>query len=85
MTQIFFPPRADSDTEKVYCYVNKSSKVVIAKLGGLENRNCERVVFPEQKFLFMANDNCELEIHQQANAGVTKETVACSELEVIKN
>lgn len=85
MTQIFFPTTVDTNQQKVYCYVNQSSKVIIAKLSGLENRQCERVVFPEQKFLFMANDESELEIHHQTEIGITKETILCSELEVIEN
>lgn len=85
MTQIFFPPTADTNQQKVYCYTNRSSSVVIAKLSGLENRDCERVVFPDQKFLFMANDECKLEIHQQTNVGIIKDAIVCSELEVIEN
>lgn len=84
MTQIFFPPQSNTAGQKVYCYINKFSKVVIAKLSGLENRNCERVVFPTQKFLFMANDSCELEIHQQTDVGIIKDTIPCCELEVIE-
>ena len=84
MTQIFFPPQANTTGQKVYCYINKFSKVVIAKLSGLENRNCERVVFPTQKFLFMANDNCELEIHSSTDVGIIKDIIPCSELEVIE-
>jgi len=85
MTQIFFPPTADTHQRKVYCYTNRSSTVVIAKLSGLQNRQCERVVFPEQKFLFMANDDCKLEIHQQTNFGIVREAIVCSELEVVED
>jgi len=84
MTQIFFPPQSDIAEQKVYCYTNEFSKVVIAKLSGLENRDCERVVFPDQKFIFMASDDCELEIHQQTDIGITRDVVSCSKLKVIE-
>lgn len=85
MTQIFFPPKSNLDRQKVYCYINQLSKVVIAKLSGLENRDCERVLFPTQKFLFMANDECELEIHRQTNTGIIKDIIPCSKLETVEN
>ena len=85
MTQIFFPSSSDINQQKVYCYVNKFTKVVIAKINGLKNKHCERVIFPAEKFLFMANDNCELEIYQQTDIGIIKETIACCKLEVINN
>jgi len=82
MTQIFFPPKLDKNRQKTYCYINRLSTVVIAKLSGLENRDCERVVFPTQKFLFMADDKCELEIHQQTDIGIIKDIIPCPRLEV---
>lgn len=82
MTQIFFPPISSIEQQKVYCYVNNFAKVVVAKVNGLKNRHCERVIFPTEKFLFMADDNCELEIHQQTDQGITRDIIACSELEV---
>ncbi len=85
MTQIFFPSTSDINQPKIYCYVNKFTKVVIAQINGLKNKHCERVIFPTENFLFMANDNCELEIYQQTNIGIIKEAIACSELEVTNN
>ena len=84
MTQIFFPPQSDTAEQKTYCYINKFSKVVVAKLRGLEDRDCERVAFPTQKFLFTANDSCELEIHFSTDVGIIRDTIPCSELNVIE-
>ena len=82
MTQIFFPPNLSSDSEELYCYTNSSGKVVIVKLKGLVSRHCERVVFPGEKFLFKANDDCELEISQQTNTGLINDIIPCLKLKV---
>ena len=85
MTQIFFPSNPDTKQQKVYCYVNQSAKVVIAKINGLQNRHYERVIFPAERFLFVADDSCELEIHQQTDIGIIQNTIVCSQLEVIES
>ena len=84
MTQLFFPPQSDVKQSKVYCYINNLTNIAIAKIRGLENRHCERVIFPGEKFLFMANDDCELEIYQQTNSGIIKDNIACSQLKVVE-
>lgn len=83
MTQIFFPPESDLSHQKLYCYTNTASQIVIAKIRGLDNRHCERVVFPGEKFMFRANNDCDLEISRQTNAGIIKDNISCSRLEVM--
>ena len=80
MTQILLPPNSSIDSQKLYCYTNKSEKIVIAQLNDLVERHCERVVFPGERFLFKANDNCELEITQQTNIEFIKNTIPCLQL-----
>ena len=82
MTQIFFP-QSDLNNQKLYCYTNTASQIVIAKIRGLDNRHCERVVFPGEKFMFRADDNCDLEISRQTNAGIIKDNISCSRLEMM--
>ena len=84
MTQLFFPSSSSQARQQVYCYVNDSTRVVVAKINGLKNRHCERVVFPGEKFLFLADKNCELEIHRQTEIGVTKDIIVCSRLPVVE-
>ncbi|MEL6496796.1 MAG: DUF1830 domain-containing protein [Cyanobacteria bacterium J06623_7] len=84
MTQIFFPPQSKNQQQKTYCYVNNFPEVVVVKLGGPDNRHCERVIFPTEKFLFVANDSCELEIHRHTEIGITRDIIACAELTVVK-
>ena len=82
MTQIFFPPNLDDDSKQLYCYRNTTEKIVIAKVRGLEDRHCERVVFPEEKFLFEANQDCELEISQQTTIGIIRDMIPCTQLQI---
>lgn len=79
MTQIFFPP-TDRDLRELYCYKNKTDKIIIARIRGLANRHCERVVFPGEQFLFEAEDSCKLEISRQTNIGIIEDTIPCSQL-----
>lgn len=85
MTQIFFPPTSKQNNKQVYCYVNRLSKVVIVRILGLKDRQCERVVFPGENFLFTADDDCKLEINQQTNIGIVQEIIACFQLKVSEN
>lgn len=83
MTQIFFPPESGKK-EKIYCYINDFANVVVAKVKGFKDRQCERVIFPTEKFLFMANDDCRLEIHSSTDIGIIKDTIVCSKLEIVE-
>ena len=83
MTQIFFPSHIDGVEQQVYCYFNDTSKVAIVRILGLEERHCERVVFPGEKFLFEADNDCELEVTKHAISGIVKDTIPCSKLQKI--
>ena len=84
MTSIFFPSKPNNRQEKLYCYINNFKQVVVAKIKGLQDRHCERVIFPSERFLFVADEYCELEISQPANMGIIQEVIACSNLKVIE-
>ena len=83
MTQIFFPPSPNKNSQTLYCYTNRTNKIVIARIRNLENRHCERVVFPGEQFLFEAEDSCELEISQQTKIGIIEDAIPCSQLQII--
>ena len=85
MTQIFLPSRPSDVSQKLYCYTNKSNKIIIARINDLRNRTCERVVFPGEKFLFKANDDCSLKISQQTNTGMMEDSITCSQLKKVDN
>lgn len=79
MTQIFFPPK-NTDSRELYCYTNRTDKIIIARIRGFANRHCERVVFPGEQFLFEAEDGCKLEISRQTNVGIIEDAIPCSQL-----
>ncbi len=83
MTQIFFSLDQSVGIQKLCCHTNDISNIVIAKIRGLLDRHFERVIFPGEKFLFKANDNCELEISQQTNAGIIQDFIPCEQLQVV--
>ncbi len=83
MTQIFSPADKSTDYQKLYCYTNNLHQVVVAKIRGLMGRDCERVVFPQEKFLFEANDECQIEIIQTTITGTMFDSIPCSQLQVI--
>jgi hypothetical protein len=83
MTQIFLTP-TDTDSQKLYCYTNRTNKIAIARLHGIVDRHCERVVFPGEQFLFEAEDSCELEISRQTNVGIIEDVIPCSQIKNLK-
>ncbi len=87
MTQLFSPVDRNVSYQKLYCYTNNIQKIVIAKISGLIDRrferHFERVIFPGEKFLFKANENCKVEISQQTNAGIIKDFIPCEQLQVV--
>lgn len=85
MTQIFLPPKSDISHQKLYCYTNASPSVAIVRVPGIEDWHGERVVFPSEKFLFRANNDCELEISRQTNVGIINDLISCFRLEVVEN
>lgn len=85
MTQMFFPTKQKRELQQTYCYINNFAEVVVAKLQGISNRDCERVIFPGEKFLFVASDDCELEIHRHTDIGITRDVVSCSQLQTVES
>lgn len=83
MNQLSFPVDRNFSYQKLYCYTNNIQKIVIAKINGLVERHCERIIFPGEKFLFKANENCEVEISQQTNTGIIKDFIPCEQLQVV--
>ena len=83
MTQIFSPVESSTNRQTLYCYTNNLPQVVVAKIRGLIDRDCERVVFPQEKFLFEANDKCQVEIVRHTITGIIKDKIPCSQLQVV--
>ncbi|BAU64689.1 hypothetical protein STA3757_20620 [Stanieria sp. NIES-3757] len=80
MTQIFFPEGLELKNKQLCCYFNHTNKIVIARLHGIAKRDCERVIFPQERFLFEAPIDSELEIVQFYSTNIFKDIIPCSEL-----
>jgi hypothetical protein len=80
MTQIFSPQELDEKNKQLCCYINLTKQIVIACIKNIPGRSCERVIFPEERFLFEVPRDSYLEISQHTLIGIIKETIPCSEL-----
>ncbi|MGD2180156.1 DUF1830 domain-containing protein [Lusitaniella coriacea] len=85
MATVFFPKLSEKNNKYLCCYVNRTGKVAIARITNIPNWYCERVVFPQEQFLFEAPPNAELEIHGYTNIGLSQEVIPCAELRVSNN
>ena len=70
----------DLRTAIFYIFKNNSTKIVIARVIGLRDRHCERVIFPGEKFIFEATNNCQLQISQQTEIGIIEDVIFCLQL-----
>jgi Domain of unknown function (DUF1830) len=82
MTTIFFPPPAEEMTSELCCFINHSEKVVIVRIRNIAHWYCERVVFPQERFMFSAPPNAELEVHRNTQIGMTYDAIPCEKLRV---
>ncbi|AFZ36461.1 protein of unknown function DUF1830 [Stanieria cyanosphaera PCC 7437] len=85
MTQIFFPQDLELKNKHLCCYINRTNKIVIVRLHGIPKRDCERVIFPQERFLFEAPIVSELEVVQAYSTNIFKDMIPCSELIVKEN
>ena len=70
MTLILDQLPASYGIKKLCCYFNESDKVQVVRISNIQNWYLERVVFPQENFLFEAPSKAELEVYQDANEGV---------------
>ncbi|NJP11188.1 MAG: DUF1830 domain-containing protein [Leptolyngbyaceae cyanobacterium RU_5_1] len=65
------------------CYVNRTSKMQIARISNISNWYFERVVFPGQKLLFESPLNAQLEIHTGTIASaILADRIPCDQLQI---
>lgn len=83
MNQLFQTPPSEYNERILCCYVNGTSNTLVAKVTNIPNWNFERVVFPNERFLFEALPTAELEIHRNTPSGkVLSDKVTCNYLRV---
>lgn len=81
MTQILDPIPSDDTNTALCCYVNRSSKIQVARITNISNWYFERVVFPGQRLMFEANAKGQLEIHSGSMASsILEDTIPCARL-----
>ncbi|MEM7064524.1 MAG: DUF1830 domain-containing protein [Cyanobacteria bacterium P01_B01_bin.77] len=81
MTQILDPIPSDDTNSVLCCYVNRSSKIQVARITNISNWYFERVVFPGQRLMFEANAKGQLEIHSGSMASsILEDTIPCARL-----
>lgn len=85
MTQIFSTPSTEATKQILCCYCNRTEETIIARITNLKNRDCERVVFPQENFLFTVPPEAELEIYRQTIIGVRQDVIPCIELQTSKS
>ena len=65
------------------CYVNRSSKIQVARITNIPNWYFERVVFPGQRLIFEADAQAQLEIHTGMMASsILSDTIPCDRLAI---
>lgn len=81
MTQTLDPIPFDDSNTVLCCYVNRSSKIQVARITNIENWYFERVVFPGQRLMFESVVSGQLEIHSGAMASsILEDTISCNRL-----
>jgi len=82
-TQLLAPPSSQCSNQILCCYVNLSSQIQVARIDNNPSWYFERVVFPEQRLLFEAPANAQLEIHTGTLASaILSDRICCQSLEV---
>ena len=65
------------------CYQNPSHQLQVARISNIPNWYFERVVFPQQRLLFQAPANAQLEIYTGGMASaVLSDRITCDRLQV---
>ncbi len=76
-------PQVDSHAFTLCCYINRTDKVQIGRIVNIEQWYFEKVIFPQQRLLFDAPPEAELEIYADDRAETTR--IQCKEIAVNLN
>lgn len=83
MAQIFASPPSEPSGRILCSYVNATSQIQIARIDNPSSWYFERVVFPEQRLLFEALPNAQLEIHTYITPSATlSDKIFCARLRI---
>lgn len=86
MSQLFYPLPTKPAEPLLCCYVNGTQKMLIARIANSPNCQFERVIFPQERCLFEAPPNAQLEIHRHTEMGmILADRIPCSYLRVCES
>ncbi len=71
-------PQVDSCSFALCCYVNRTDQIQIGRIVNIEQWYFEKVIFPQQRLLFDAPLEAELEIYANDIAETTR--ICCKDL-----
>lgn len=82
-TEIPDSPTSEENSQVLCYYKNTTCQIQISRISNLGNCYFERVVFPQEQFLFEALPEAELEINTSTKSGATlSDKILCSRLQV---
>ena len=67
--------------KRLYCYFNSTDKIQLIRVKNSHRQKLEKVVFPQQRFLFEAIPNANLEVYiERERKEFLQATIFCNEL-----
>lgn len=73
-------PQTDLGSLTLCCYINRTNKIQIGRIANIEQWYFERVIFPQQRLLFDAPPEAELEIYADNKSETAR--IHCQRLSV---
>ena len=75
-------PFSDTSEPVLCCYINKTKRIQVGKSDHRAGWNLERVIFPDERFLFEAPSAAQLEIYiELAGKTTLLDRISCSQLQ----
>lgn len=85
MTHLFCSLPDQYSDRILCCYVNGTTQMLMARISNIPNWQFERLIFPEERLLFEAPPQAQLEIHRHTEMGTTiSDSIPCRYLRVNK-
>lgn len=71
-------PQIDPCSFTLCCYINRTDKIQIGRIANIDQWYFEKVIFPQQRLLFDAPPEAELEIYTSDKGETTR--ISCDNL-----
>ncbi|ELS02223.1 protein of unknown function (DUF1830) [Xenococcus sp. PCC 7305] len=70
--------KVDSRSFSLCCYVNRTDQIQIVRISNIDEWYFEKVIFPQQRLLFDALPEAELEVYSKNSSETTR--ISCEGL-----